>query len=461
MRSLRKWPLACAQQNHATPFRQIQTLLFPNYLAPVYNHAGYKRRFTAPTKKGMINPIDPTHSTACEFTLSPHTYPDMDNFTFHNPTRLHFGRGQIKALADEIPSTAKVLLLAGGGSIKVNGVYDQVTTALGDRVVFEHWGVEANPDFDTLMPAVELCRQESIDWVLAVGGGSVLDGAKFVCAAVNYDGDPWEILQNFGASIKSALPLGTVLTLPATGSEANSASVISRRAQSEKLAFMSPHVFPVFSVLDPETTFSLPKRQIENGIGDAFSHVVEQYLTYPTHAAVQDEFAESIMRVLITEGPKSLAAPQDYDARANLVWAATCALQGLIGCGVPQDWSSHMIGHELTALYGIDHARTLAIVIPSLLTAQSGPKRAKLLQYGARVWGVTEGDEDIRLATILAKTREFFESIGLPTRLSAYDVDADVASTVATRMTKRGMTAIGEHSDITPERIEALLKAAA
>lgn len=385
----------------------------------------------------------------------------MDNFTFHNPTRLHFGRGQIKAIADEIPAQAKILLLAGGGSIRSNGVYDQVTQALGDRTVHEHWGVEANPDFDTLMPAVELCRRESIDWVLAVGGGSVLDGAKFVCAAVNYDGDPWEILQNFGASIKSALPLGTVLTLPATGSEANSASVISRRAQSAKLAFMSPHVFPVFSVLDPETTFSLPRRQIENGIGDAFSHIVEQYLTFPTHAAVQDEFAESIMRVLITEGPKSLANPQDYDARANLVWAATCALQGLVGAGVPQDWSSHMIAHELTALYDIDHARTLAIVMPSLLTAQSGPKRAKLLQYGARVWNITEGEEEMRLATTIAKTREFFESIGLPTKFSAYEVDADVAIKVAHRMAERGMTAIGERGDITPGKIEALLKAAA
>lgn len=385
----------------------------------------------------------------------------MDNFTFHNPTRLHFGRGQIKAVADEIPANAKILLLAGGGSIRSNGVLEQVTQALGDRTIHEHWGVEANPDFDTLMPAVELCRRESIDWVLAVGGGSVLDGAKFVCAAVNYDGDPWEILQNFGASIKSALPLGTVLTLPATGSEANSASVISRRAQSAKLAFMSPHVFPVFSVLDPETTFSLPRRQIENGIGDAFSHIVEQYLTFPNHAAVQDEFAESIMRVLITEGPKSLANPQDYDARANLVWAATCALQGLVGAGVPQDWSSHMIAHELTALYDIDHARTLAIVMPSLLTAQSGPKRAKLLQYGARVWNITEGDDDMRLATTIAKTREFFESIGLPTKFSAYEVDADVATKVANRMAERGMTAIGERGDITPEKIEALLKAAA
>ncbi len=374
----------------------------------------------------------------------------MDNFTYHNPTRIHFGRGQIKTISNEIPANAKVLLLAGGGSIKANSVYSQVIAALGDRVVFEHWGVEANPDFDTLMPAVELCRREAIAWVLAVGGGSVLDGAKFVCAAVNYDGDPWGILQDFGASVTSALPLGTVLTLPATGSEANSASVISRRAQSAKLAFMSPHVFPVFSVLDPETTFTLPPRQIANGIGDAFCHVVEQYLTYPAQAAVQDQFAESILRVLITEGPKTLANLHDYDARANLVWAATCALQGLIGVGVPQDWSSHTIGHELTALYDIDHARTLAIVMPSLLTAQTDTKRAKLLQYGERVWGIVEGTDDLRIAATIAKTRDFYESIGLPTRLSAYPVDADVASKVAQRLADRGVNRIGEHGDLTP-----------
>jgi NADP-dependent alcohol dehydrogenase len=385
----------------------------------------------------------------------------MDNFTFHNPTRLHFGRGQIEQVGQELPADAKVLLLAGGGSIKANGVYDQVKKALGERTVFEHWGVEANPDFDTLMPAVELCRREGVTWVLAVGGGSVLDGAKFVCAAVNYDGDPWQILVDNGATVKSALPLGTVLTLPATGSEANMASVISRRAIQEKLHFLSPHVFPVFSVLDPETTFSLPARQVANGIGDAFCHVIEQYLTYPANAAVQDRFAESVLKVLIDEGPKSLANPEDYDARANLVWAATCALNGFVGAGVPQDWATHMIGHELTALHGIDHARTLAIVLPNLLEAQKATKGAKLLQYAERVWGITDGEDDVRIAAAIAKTREFYESIGIGTRLSNYDVTAEVAPEVAQRLAKRGMTAIGEHADLTPERIEALLRAAA
>ncbi|WP_221032045.1 iron-containing alcohol dehydrogenase [Actomonas aquatica] len=386
----------------------------------------------------------------------------MDNFTFHNPTRIHFGKGQIARIADELPADAKVLLLAGGGSIKANGVYDQVKSALGDRTVFEHWGVEANPDFDTLMPAVELCKKEGVTWVLAVGGGSVLDGAKFICAAVPYAGDdPWQILVDAGASVKSALPLGTVLTLPATGSEANMASVISRRAIQEKLHFLSPHVFPVFSVLDPETTYSLPPRQVANGIGDAFCHVLEQYLTFPAQAAVQDQFAESVLRVLITEGKKSFDNPTDYDARANLVWAATCALNGFIGSGVPQDWSTHTIGHELTALHGIDHARTLAIVLPALLEAQKPTKLAKLVQFAERVWGVTTGTDEERATAAIAHTRAFYESIGIATHLADYDVTAEVAPLVAKRLADRGLTAIGEHGDLTPERIEALLRAAA
>ncbi|MBS0631391.1 MAG: iron-containing alcohol dehydrogenase [Verrucomicrobia bacterium] len=385
----------------------------------------------------------------------------MDNFTFHNPTRLHFGRGQIAALNTELPADARVLLLAGGGSIKQNGVYAQVKAALGTRPTVEFFGVEANPDFDTLMRAVEIARREKSDWILAVGGGSVLDGAKFVAAAVPYAGDPWEILTQRGAGIKAALPLGAVLTLPATGSEANSFSVISRRAQQEKLAFGHPLVFPRFSVLDPETTFSLPPRQVANGIGDAFCHVMEQYLTYPADAAVQDRFAESILRILIEVGPKTLAQPTDYTARADLVWAATWALNGAIGAGVPQDWATHMIGHELTALHGLDHARTLAIVLPSLLQVQRKAKREKLLQYAERVWDLRDGTEDARIDTAIKRTRQFYESIGIPTRLSDYNVSADTASAVARRLEARGMVQLGERGDITPAVVEAILRLAA
>lgn len=362
----------------------------------------------------------------------------MENFSFHNPTRLHFGRGQIAKLAQELPATARVLLLAGGGSIRQNGVYDQVMAALGKRTVVEFFGVEANPDFDTLMRAVELCRREKIDWILPVGGGSVLDGSKFVAAAVRYAGDPWQILEQRLSALPHSLPIGAVLTLPATGSEANGAAVISRRATKEKLAFISPDVYPKFSILDPETTYSLPARQIANGIGDAFAHVVEQYLTYPADAAVQDRFAEGVMQTLIEVGPKTLAQPTDYAARSNLVWAATCALNGWIGVGVPQDWSTHMIGHELTALHDIDHARTLAIVLPSLLHVQRGTKGDKLLQYGARVWGITEGNREARIDAAIARTRAFYESIGIKTRLSDYGVSVDTAAEVARRLAARG-----------------------
>ncbi|MFM8618927.1 MAG: iron-containing alcohol dehydrogenase [Opitutaceae bacterium] len=385
----------------------------------------------------------------------------MENFTFHNPTRLHFGRGQIAALDRELPADARCLLLAGGGSIRANGVYDQARRALGKRVVVEHWGVEANPDFDTLMKAVEIVRREKLEWILPVGGGSVLDGAKFVAAAVPYPGDPWEILTTFGANVKSALPIGAVLTLPATGSEANAAAVISRRALREKLAFIHPTVFPRFSILDPETTFSLPARQVANGIGDAFCHVMEQYMTFPVGAAVQDRFAEAILRILIEEGPRTLAQPKDYDSRANLVWAATWALNGAIGAGVPQDWSTHMIGHELTALHDIDHARTLAIVLPSLLNVERDAKRAKLLQYAARVWDLHGGTEDARIDGAIARTRAFYESLGIRTRLSDYGVSVETAAEVARRLKARGMVQLGERGAITPAKVEEILRLAA
>jgi len=385
----------------------------------------------------------------------------MENFTYFNPTTIYFGRGQIASLDQALPASARILLLAGGGSIRANGVYDQVKHALGGRTVVEFFGVEANPDYDTLMKAVAIVRKEKLDWILPVGGGSVLDGAKFVAAAAPYAGDPWEILTTRGSKLQSALPVGAVLTLPGTGSEANGAAVISRRSLREKLAFISPLVFPRFSVLDPETTFTLPERQIANGVADAFTHVMEQYLTYPANAAVQDRFAESVMHVLIDEGPKSVKNPADYDARANVVWAATWALNGAIGAGVPQDWASHMIGHELTALHGIDHARTLAVVLPSLLNVQRGPKGAKLLQYGERVWGIRDGSESERMDAAIARTRGFYESLGLRTRLADYQVTAAVAGQVAGKLRDRGLVKIGERGDITPEVVEKILREAA
>jgi NADP-dependent alcohol dehydrogenase len=385
----------------------------------------------------------------------------MENFTYFNPTRIQFGKGQIASIDKELPAAARVLLLAGQGSIRTNGVLAQVQKALGGRRVVEFFGVEANPDYDTLLRAVAIFRSEKLDWILAVGGGSVLDGAKFVAAAVPYSGDPWEILLTRGNTLTTAIPVGAVLTLPGTGSEANGAAVISRRSLKEKLAFISPLVFPRFSVLDPETTMTLPERQTANGVGDAFTHVIEQYLTFPANAAIQDRFAESVMHVLIDEGPKSVKDPTNYDARANVVWAATWALNGAIGAGVPQDWASHVIGHELTALHGIDHARTLAVVVPSLMNVQRATKAAKLLQFGERIWGIRNGTEQERIDEAIGMTRRFYESLGLRTRLSDYDVKPTVASIIAGRLKDRGDVGLGERGDITPEVVEKILWEAA
>lgn len=385
----------------------------------------------------------------------------MENFTFQNPTKIVFGAGQISALAELVPAKSRVLLIFGSGSIKHNGVHAQVRSALGSREVVECGGVEANPDYDTLMPFVRLAREVPDTFILAVGGGSVLDGAKFVAAAANYAGEPWQILVDHGATVQSALPLGTVLTLPGTGSEANGAAVISRRAIQEKLHFIAPSVFPIFSILDPNVTMSLPTRQTVNGIGDAFVHVLEQYLTYPVGAAVQDRFAEGVLQVLIEEGAKVLASPTDYAARANIMWATTMALNGILSPGVPQDWASHMIGHELTALHGIDHARTLAVVVPSLLEVQKKQKWDKLLQYGERVWDLREGSPESRVAAAIERTRAWFESLGIATKLSAYVTPGNTAGDVSARLEKRGLTAIGERADISPAVVQTILEHAA
>lgn len=371
----------------------------------------------------------------------------MFNFTFHNPVRLLFGAGQITALPREVPKGAKVLMTYGGGSIKANGVYEQVRKALIDAEVLEFGGIEANPTFETLMRAVEVVKRENIDFLLAVGGGSVLDGTKFISAAAKFEGDPWSLLTR-RMPVKEAVPFGAVLTLPATGSEMNSGAVISRQTTQEKLAFSSPLLFPRFSIVDPETTYSLPPRQIANGVVDAFVHVAEQYLTYPAKAPLQDRFAEAILKTLLEDGPKTLANPMDYDARSSFVWCATMALNGLIGCGVPQDWATHMIGHELTALYHIDHAQTLAVVLPALLAERREAKRGKLLQFAERVWDIRTGDEDARIDAAIAATRAFFEQMGLPTRLSGHGLDADAVPQVLAQLERHGMTALGEQREI-------------
>ncbi len=372
----------------------------------------------------------------------------MLNFSFHNPTKIHFGKGTIAAISTEIPVDARVLIVYGGGSIKNNGVYEQVLSALEQHNCFEFSGIEPNPSYDTLMKAQQMIKSEQINYVLAVGGGSVVDGAKFIAAAALYDGDdPWDILAKQQA-ISQALPVGAVLTLPATGSESNGNSVVTR--SGNKLPFSSPLVRPRFAILDPQVTLSLSDRQISNGVVDAFVHVIEQYLTYDVNGKVQDRFSEGLLQTLIEEGPKALAAEtkQELDIRANIMWSATMALNGLIGAGVPQDWSTHMIGHELTGAYGIDHARTLSIVLPAVMKVCRQQKRDKLLQYASRVWQINEGEDNTRIDKAILLTEEFFTKMQVPTRLSHVDLGSKDIDTLVEKLELHGMTALGEHADI-------------
>ena len=384
----------------------------------------------------------------------------MLNFEFHNPTRIVFGQGKVADLARLVPAQARVLVLYGGESARRTGTLDEVRAALGERSVSEFGGIEPNPSYETLMRAVEQVRAEHIDYLLAVGGGSVIDGTKFVAAAACFDGEPWDILLQRGRNVQRALPLASVLTLPATGSEMNNGGVVTRKATQAKLAFSSSHCFPQFSVLDPTKTYTLPREQIANGLVDAFVHTMEQYLTYPVQALAQDRFAEGLLQTLVEIAPQAIAAPDDYDTRANLMWTATLALNGLIGAGVPQDWATHMIGHELTALYDIDHARTLALVLPALLDVQREQKRGKLLQYGERVWNITEGSDDERIDAAIARTRTFFEGLGIPTRLSAYQLGQEAVEAVLKQLEAHGMTSLGEHRDIDLARSRRILEAA-
>jgi len=383
----------------------------------------------------------------------------MNNFDFKNPTKILFGKNQIENLSKEIPENAKILLLYGGGSIKQNGIYEQVKTALSNFEVIEFGGIPANPEYAVLMNALKIIKEEEITFLLAVGGGSVIDGTKFLSSAALYKGeDPWEILTNNIPTLKG-MPFGTVLTLPATGSEMNSGSVITRKETKEKLVMGGPGLFPVFSILDPEVVKSIPQRQIANGLADAFTHVLEQYMTYPVNALLQDRFAESILQTLIEVAPKILKDTSDYNAAANFMWSCTMALNGLIQKGVPTDWAVHMMGHELTALFGIDHARTLAIIAESHYTYNLESKKEKLAQYAERVWNVTEGTLEEKALAGIKKTTQFFQSLGIKTTLSEYTNDyKGTAQLISKRFTDRGWKGLGEHGKITPSDVEKIVE---
>ncbi|MEG3756024.1 iron-containing alcohol dehydrogenase [Psychromonas arctica] len=382
----------------------------------------------------------------------------MNNFSYQNTTEIHFGQGQIAAITNSIPKGKKILVTYGGGSIKTNGVYDQVVAALAEHNWDEFSGIEPNPQYDTLMKAVERIRSEGFDYLLAVGGGSVVDGTKFIAAAVDFKGEEaWDILAKQG-KIESALPLGCILTLPATGSETNVGAVVTRG--KNKLAFQNPLVRPQFAILDPQTTLSLSERQTSNGVVDAFVHVMEQYLTYPVNAKIQDRFAEGILLTLVEEGPKLIDDLQDMEARTNVMWAATQALSGLIGVGVPQDWATHMIGHELTGNFGVDHGRSLTIVLPAIMQVCREEKKAKLLQYAERIWDITEGSDDARIDAAIEKTKAFFSAMNTPVYLSEIDLTAADVDTAMESLEAHGMTKLGENGTIDLARSRQILETA-
>ena len=383
----------------------------------------------------------------------------MNNFEFKNPTKILFGKGQIEKLTNEIPQGAKVLLLYGGGSIMKNGVYDQVINALSEHSVVEFGGIPPNPEYSVMMEALQVVNKEKIDFLLAVGGGSVIDGTKFLSAAASYDGDePWDLLTE-GKVVKKGMPFGTVLTLPATGSEMNSGFVMTREETKEKLSTGGPALYPLFSILDPEVVKSIPQRQLANGVADAYMHVMEQYMTYPIGAKLQDRFAESILQTLIEVAPVVMKDPSDYNAAANFMWSCTMALNGLINRGVPEDWAVHMMGHELTALFGIDHACTLAILAPSHFKYNFESKKSKLAQYAERVWNVTEGTEDEKAKAGIEKTEAFFHSLDIKTQLSEYTDDyKGTAEHISKRFTERGWVGLGENQSLNPEDVEKIIE---
>jgi NADP-dependent alcohol dehydrogenase len=384
----------------------------------------------------------------------------MLNFELYNPVKLVFGKGEIEKLSTLIPKKSKILVAYGGGSIFKNGIYDQVKTALEEFDVVEFGGIEANPYFETLMKAVEIIREQKIDFILAVGGGSVIDGVKFISAAAKFEGDPLDILHKRiifkeGADV---VPFGTVLTLPATGSEMNSGSVVSIKATQEKRDFGGSAMFPKFSICDPTVIASLPKRQLQNGVIDAYVHVLEQYLTYPHKGFLQDRIAESILQTLIEIGPDVVENPTDYALASNFMWSCTMALNGLIQKGVPSDWATHMIGHELTALYNIDHARTLAIIGPNLYRVLFETKKEKLAQYGKRVFQLTGTDEEIAQKAIEA-TVAFYHTMGMKTKISenASNIE-NTADFIVNRFEERGWKALGERQNITLEKLREIVE---
>ena len=384
----------------------------------------------------------------------------MFNFDFYNPTHIVFGKDRLDELDALVPKDAKVLITYGGGSAVRSGLIDRIVKALGNRKVEQFGGIEPNPSLKTCERAVAFIKEHGVDFVLAVGGGSVVDATKLIVMGATYDGPVLEVMKAGVPEVPvemvpNPLPFGTVMTLPATGSEMNNGAVITYG--DGKFPVFSSLVFPKFSLLDPTLTFTLPEKQVKNGVIDTFVHTTEQYLTYPVEGRIQDRFSEGILKTMIEIGKETVENPENYDIRANHVWASTLALNGLIGAGVPQDWATHLIGHELTAVYHLDHGITLAIVLPALLEVKKADKLEKLAQYATRVWHITEGTEEEKADKAIAKTREFFESLGVSTRLKDYGLGAEAVDKIVKQLEDHGMTRLGEKGDVTPEVAREIL----
>lgn len=378
----------------------------------------------------------------------------MNNFVFQNPTKIIFGKGSISSLTTEIPVERKILVTFGGGSVKTNGVYNQVKEALKGHQYIEFWGIEPNPAVETLRKAIELAKKEKCDFVLAVGGGSVIDGSKLIAAGALHEGDAWDLIRK-PALFKSALPLASVLTLPATGSEMNRGAVISNKATKEKFSFVSN--YPLFSILDPEATFSLPSFQVACGLADTFVHVIEQYLTTPNQSPLMDRWSESILQTIIEVAPKVRKNQHDYEAMATFMLSATMGLNGFIAMGVTQDWATHMIGHELTALKGITHGHSLTILLPGTMWVLRAEKGDKIIQYGKRIWGIEHNDKETAIKMIIDKTEEFFRSLGLKTRLSENGVGEETINEIVRRFTERDVH-VGENRSVDAQVARQILE---
>ena len=384
----------------------------------------------------------------------------MFNFDFYNPTHIVFGKDRLSELNALVPKDAKVLITYGGGSAVRSGLIDRIVAALGNRKVEQFGGIEPNPSLETCERAVAFIKEHGVDFVLAVGGGSVVDATKLIVMGATYDGPVIDVMKAGLPEVPvemvpNPLPFGTVMTLPATGSEMNNGAVITYG--DGKFPVFSSLVFPKFSMLDPTLTFTLPEKQVKNGVIDTFVHTTEQYLTYPVDGRIQDRFSEGILKTMIEIGKETVENPENYDIRANHVWASTLALNGLIGAGVPQDWATHLIGHELTAVYHLDHGITLAIVLPALLEVKKADKLDKLAQYATRVWHITEGTKEEKADKAIAKTREFFESLGVSTHLKDYGLGAEAVDKIVKQLEDHGMTRLGEKGDVTPEVAREIL----